>query len=371
MKHFKSILILLFILVVVSPVYCTARGTGQNDAVVIAMCRPSESQIKNIEQLYERDIITLNRIILIGVYHEDETTDYEAAKAYVKENELYWVTFEMVTGKVDIKDLFKKNAWTGQFKAIFDKTDAIIFTGGSDIPPAVYGEDNNLLTDADTPIRCLYEVSFFFHLIGGSQNPGFTPFLESRTGYPVLGICLGSQTMNVAAGGTLYQDIPSQAYGFKTVQDVLKAGREKIHSSRYIRALYPLEEDLPPAFHRIKFKKGSSFIKRLKMKETGTPYILTSHHQGMKDLGKDLKTAATSMDGKIVEILEHRNFKNVVGVQFHPEYYPLYMKGRFYKEKPGAPLDFNLRSFLNGHPPSMSFHKAIWQWFSQAAGNEK
>jgi hypothetical protein len=91
----------------------------------------------------------------------------------------------------------------------------------------------------------------------------------------------------------------------------------------------------------------------------------------MKDLGKNVVTAATSMDGKIVEIIEHRNFKNVVGVQFHPEYYPLYMKGRFYSEKPGAPLDFNLREFLTGNPPSLPFHKAIWQWFSEAAGNEK
>lgn len=370
MKHIKAILILVFILMLVSPVYCRSEENRRNEAVVIAMCRPQLNQIKNIEQLYEKDIITLNNITLIGVYHEDESLDYQPALEYVEENNLSWVTFEKVKGKVAVDDLFKKNEWTSQFRAIFDKTDAVIFTGGSDIPPAVYGEEHNLLTEADTPVRCLYEVSFLFHLIGGSRNPGFIPFLETRSNYPVLGICLGAQTMNVAAGGTLYQDIPSQVYGFKTVQDVLKAGQDNIHSSRYLEALYPLEkDDLAPAFHRIRLIKDSPFIKRLKMKETGTPYILTSHHQGMKELGKDLVPAALSMDGKIVEIIEHRNFKNVIGVQFHPEYFPLYMKSRFFAEKPGGPLDFNLRDFLNRHSPSMSFHKAVWLWFSEAAAN--
>ncbi len=367
MNHFKSILVILFILLMVSLNASGEQLSHQKDEIVIAMCQPSVSQVKNIEQLYEKDIITLNEIKLIGIYHENESTDYELAKSYVEKNELFWVTFEKITGKVDLGNLFGKNKWTEQFKDIFDRTDGIIFTGGADIPPAVFSEENDLLTVADTPNRCLYEVSFIFHLIGGSQNPQFVSFLENRPNYTVLGLCLGAQTLNVGAGGSLYQDIPSQVYGFKTVQQVLKAGEEKIHSSRYIRALFPLGEDLPPAFHRIKFKKSSTFMKRLKMKKSDIPYVLTSHHQAVKQLGKDFKIAATSMDGKVVEIIEHQRYKNVLGVQFHPEYYPLYQKGQYYKEKPGDDtLRFNLRAFLQEHPPSMKFHRAIWQWFSQA-----
>jgi len=367
MNHFKSILVILFILLMVSLNASDEQIYHQTDEIVIAMCQPTVSQIKNIEQLYEKDIITLNKIKLIGIYHENESTDYEPAKAYVEENKLFWVAFEKITGKVDVENLFRRNIWTEQFKDIFDHTHGIIFTGGADIPPAVFGEEDDLLTVADTPNRCLYEVSFIFHLIGGSQNPQFLSLLETRPNYTVLGLCLGAQTLNVGAGGSLYQDIPSQVYGFKTVQQVLKAGEEKIHSSRYIKALHPLEEDLAPAFHRIKFKKSSTFMKRLKMKKDNTPYVLTSHHQTMKRLGKGLKVAATSMDGKVVEIIEHQRYKNVLGVQFHPEYYPLYQKGRYYKEKPGDDtLHFNLRTFLQEHPPSMKFHRAIWEWFSKA-----
>ncbi len=70
------------------------------------------------------------------------------------------------------------------------------------------------------------------------------------------------------------------------------------------------------------------------------------------------------MDGKIVEVVEHRKYKHVLGVQFHPEYYPLYQKGLYLKEEPGDELNFNPREFLLAHEPSMTFHKAIWQWFS-------
>lgn len=364
MKHFKMkinwLLIFIFVLVTVAP----AANAG--DEIIFAMCRPALSQIKNIEQLYEKNIITLDKIKLIGVYHEDESTDYALAKAYVAENKLFWVGFATIKGTVALGDLFKQNQWTDQFRAIFNRTHGIIFTGGMDIPPAVFGEEDLLLTEATTPNRTFYELSFLFHLIGGSQNPQFVSFLETRKDYVVLGICLGAQTMNVAAGGSLYQDIPSQVYGLKTVQQVLRGGRERIHSSRYIRALHPREQGLPPAFHRIKLKKGSIWIKRMKMKKSDTPYILTSHHQALKKLGKDLKVNATSMDGKIIEAVEHKRYKNVLGVQFHPEYYPLYQKGRYYRENPGGELNFNLRLFLIGHPPAMAFHKALWQWFSDA-----
>jgi putative glutamine amidotransferase len=104
----------------------------------------------------------------------------------------------------------------------------------------------------------------------------------------------------------------------------------------------------------------------MEMKETDNPFILSSHHQALKELGKDLFITATSMDGKIIEAVDHKKYKNVLGIQFHPEPYSLYQKGRYFKKAPGEPLDFNLRYFLEDNPPSMAFHKKIWQWFSQA-----
>lgn len=359
-KHF---LLVLGLLVFLGPVLAV-EGPQPERERVLAMCAPSVGQIKNIVDLYEKDILTLRRLKLVCVFHEDELTDYTPSYEYVKNEKLTWVTFEKITGQVDFKDLFRENRWTPQFKRIFEASDGIIFTGGMDIPPALYGEENNLLTDASTPIRTTYEVSFLFHLVGGNRNPGFSPFLEVRKDYPLLAICLGAQTLNVASGGTLIQDIPSEVFGLKSMEQVLRSGPGQIHSAIYYKSLHAAVGDLPPAFHPIAFKKGSMFVKRMAMAGSDRPYVLTSHHQAVKKLGQDLWVSAVSLDGKIVEALEHRKYRNVLGVQFHPEPFSLYRKGLYYREKADGELALNLRGFLIDHPPSMAFHHRLWAWFS-------
>lgn len=345
-------------------------GIEKNKTFTIAMCRPKISQIKNIEQLLEKDIITFDRIHLVGIFHESESDRYKHVKKYVRKHGLSWVEFKVLKGKVKPADYFKENLWTDQFKKIVETTDGIIFPGGWDFPPSIYNEDPILMSDVRTPIRHTYEVSFLFHLLGGSRNPQFVPLLETKKDYTVLGICLGCQTMNVACGGSLYQDIPQQVYNLNTPGEVLKLGKDAIHSSRYLEALNPLDKKLGPAFHRIKFVKESLFTNIMKMKMSDTPYVLTSHHQAIKKLGKDLEVIATSMDGKIVEGIGHLKYKNVLGIQFHPEVYALYMKNKFYQEAPGKKRNFNLRKFLLGNPPTMDFHKKIWTWFCSSIENE-
>jgi putative glutamine amidotransferase len=216
----------------------------------------------------------------------------------------------------------------------------------------------------------MYEVSFLFHLVGGKQNPPFIPFLTSRPEYPILAICLGAQTLNVAAGGTLVQDIPGEIYGCQTMEQVLRLDPENIHSSTYTKKLNILEDDLAPAFHRIRLKGDSIFVQKMDMKESDHPYILTSHHQAVEGLGRGLVVTATSMDGRVVEAVAHIKFKNVLGVQFHPEYEGLFRKGRFFKRGPGESQTWNLRRFLLDHPPSMKFHQKLWQWFARALRNQ-
>jgi len=359
----KRFLLALGLLALMVPVF-SAQAPQVEKERVLAMCAPSVGQIKNIVDLYEKDIISLRRLKLVCIFHENELTDYTPAFEYVKSEKLTWVSFEKITGPVEPADLFRENPWTPQFRRIFEASDGIIFTGGMDIPPALYGEENSLLTDASTPIRTTYEVSFLFHLVGGNRNPGFIPFLEAREDYPVLAICLGAQTLNVAAGGTLIQDIPSEVYGLKTMEQVLRSGPGQIHSALYYKSLHAAVGDLPPAFHPIAFKKGSMFVKRMAMDGSDRPYVLTSHHQAVKKLGQDLWVSAVSLDGKIVEALEHRKYPNVLGVQFHPEPYALYRKGLYYRETAGGELGLNLRSFLIDRPPSMTFHRHLWAWFS-------
>jgi putative glutamine amidotransferase len=247
----------------------------------------------------------------------------------------------------------------------------ILFTGGMDIPPALYGKETGLLTEPTTPARHLYEVSFLFHLLGGERNPSFTPFLAGRRDFPILAICLGLQSLNAACGGTLVQDIPTEVYGRKTVEEVLAAGPDQVHSGVYMEKLYPNDTELMYAFHRIRLGRDSVFVRRLGMADGDLPYVATAHHQAIARLGANLRVTATSLDGKIVEAVEHARFANVLGIQFHPERHTLYRKGFLQREKTGAPLSFNPLAFLQAHPPSYSFHLAIWKWFSEQVSAQK
>lgn len=362
-QSIKKIFVCLALLALFCPI------SEASDVPSIVMCRPTQKQIQNIECLRNRGLLDLEDFQLICVYHEDENTSYNLPKIYRMIKGISWVRFVAITGAVRLNEVYKENTWTPQFQKIFNESGGIIFTGGMDIPPVLFGEKTSLLSDASTPVRTLYEVSFLFHLIGGSQNPGFVPMLASRKYYPVLGLCLGSQTMNVAAGGTMIQDIPSEIYGCNTAEDVLKFPRDRIHSSRYVSAVHPAEFDLAYAFHRIRILPDTFFTRVLKMKTSDTPYVLSSHHQGIEKLGRDITVIARSMDGKIVEAISHNKYPNVLGVQFHPENNNLFKADKFYREAPGKKKDFNPLIFLKKNPPSYEFHKKIWKWFSDAVQN--
>jgi putative glutamine amidotransferase len=82
-------------------------------------------------------------------------------------------------------------------------------------------------------------------------------------------------------------------------------------------------------------------------------------------LGKRIKIAATSLDGKVVEAIEHEKYPNVFGLQFHPEFPVLYDYEKKFRLTPQDTEEKSLRSILESNPPSFDFHKNIWAWFSQ------
>jgi putative glutamine amidotransferase len=368
----KLIRSLIVLLLVSAALAATEAHDFPPGVPVIAMTHPTRFQVMNIVEMFEKNIIPLDSLVLLGIYHEDELANgeeakaYEEAAAYVRENGITYVRFHKITGRVEHKDLFRENLWTPQFQEIFAAASGIIFTGGMDIPPALYGQGTSLLTEPTTPARHLYEVSFLFHLLGSSRNPLFAPLLAGRRDFPVLAICLGLQSLNVADGGTLVQDIPSEVYGQKTVEEVLASDPDSIHSSAYLEKLYPNDDSLKYPFHRIRLGKESLFLRKMGFSSSDLPYVATAHHQAIAKLGFNLRVTASSLDGKIVEAVEHARFANVLGIQFHPERHTLYRKGLLMRAGTDAPLDFNPLAFLKGHPPTYEFHLAIWKWFAEA-----
>ncbi|HZX10900.1 MAG TPA: gamma-glutamyl-gamma-aminobutyrate hydrolase family protein, partial [Acidobacteriota bacterium] len=260
------------------------------------------------------------------------------------------------------ENLFQENDLTSEFKKIISKSDGIIFFGGADIPPYIYGEKTDLLTSIRTPVRHFLELSFVFHLLGGHQNNDLIPLLESQPDFPVLGICLGEQTLNVGTGGTMIQDIWSEKYGKNFLEDIISLSKKNWHNNPYSR-LYPEKNLFRYNLHPIKLSPEGIFVERFGFSAQDTPLICSSHHQAVDDLGKGMKVCATTLDEQIIEAIQHKKYKNVLGIQFHPEFPLLWDPEASFLFSPKDEKEFIPLETLKNSPPSFSLHKKIWSWF--------
>lgn len=180
--------------------------------------------------------------------------------------------------------------------------DGLILQGGADIDPRVYGEEpGNLLGPIDS-VRDRFELELL---------RGF-----AAAGKPVLGVCRGMQLINVAFGGTLYQDL--EAAGVSS----------RAHRSAELYDEHAHELDLIDGSWLQGLYSGA---KRAR--------VNSIHHQGVDKLGEGLVLNAVSTDG-VVECVRHEGYDFLVGVQWHPEFHD----ARFPALLPAEPL---LNAFLD------------------------
>lgn len=160
--------------------------------------------------------------------------------------------------------------------------DGFLFPGGPDIEPLLYGEARMAKCEGGIPER---DTSEFLMLDKAISS-----------GKPIFGVCRGCQVMNVAMGGTLYQDF--EACGFRT--DLVHVQTE--------------EDGLPT--HSVEIEPGTPLAEAL----GGRAMISVNsfHHQGIKKLGEGLKAQARATDG-LVESFYKPGHRFYWGVQWHPE----------------------------------------------------
>jgi putative glutamine amidotransferase len=165
---------------------------------------------------------------------------------------------------------------------IVSDLDGIVLAGGDDFDPAGYGEERHPTVDPMDERR--------------QQNDLSLARLARERGIPTLGICLGVQVMNVAAGGTLVQDINSQLE------------TNIVHES----------DASDRVRHDVMIESGTKLSKILPVRQLN---VNSSHHQAIKDIGEGLRATAHAPDG-IVEGLEDPRHPFYLGVQWHPEDMP-------------------------------------------------
>ena len=162
--------------------------------------------------------------------------------------------------------------------------DGIILTGGEDINPLEYNDTSNIKVcgkinfSRDTLERKLFDFAF-------------------KNKLPLIGVCRGMQMMNVASGGTLYGDIPTEI-GTTVIHrnngEVMHEIALSCENIKYIKLIFPLLKD--------------------------TFLVNSWHHQGLKDISQNLNVIARSYDGLAEAVVMNDSVHPfMIAVQFHPE----------------------------------------------------
>ena len=332
---------------------------------VLVITHPTQSLVKHYITLVRSHVLQVHDLKIVGIYHESEAEDYAATRAYLAREKIDWISLRPVHCKLTSDDVYRANDCREEFADILAHSSGMVFNGGADIQPSLYGEPQLMSTQVETPRRHTFEVALLVQLLGSSRANDVRPLLATRQDYPILGICVGMQTMNVAAGGTLWQDIPTQLYHQETVEAALSASPTTWHRN-HSHELGVSEQVANGVMHPLHLLPGApAFMLDACDRGTHEPQVLCIHHQAINKLGPGYVVYGTSDDGKIVEAIGRLDFPNVVGVQFHPERTPLYNPKEAAMLSPKA-TEYNfIYSTLAKDPYSKAFNTGIWKWLGQ------
>ena len=174
-----------------------------------------------------------------------------------------------------------------EVKDILEQVDALLLQGGSDLSPLSYHEEPVKKDWEGDKERDDYEIELVREAISANK--------------PILGICRGLQLINVALGGSLYQDIPSQLHS-----PVKHRDWEVYDGLKHEIVLTP-DQSLEEMYKGIPQRK-----------------IISVHHQAIKDIGEDLLIEARSKEDGIIEAIRLNSHEHdrpfIMGIQWHPEY---------------------------------------------------
>lgn len=172
-------------------------------------------------------------------------------------------------------------------RTLYDLLDGLLLSGGEDVDPAHYGEPRHEKCGPVSPDRDEVELT----LTRWAMDEG----------KPLLAICRGIQVLNVALGGSLYQDIQAQVQG--AGKHDWRPGTPRNHLS-----------------HTVIVVPHTRLAHILGALNSPRPlyWVNSLHHQAIKDVAPGLTVAARAPDG-IVEAVEAEDHPFAIGVQWHPE----------------------------------------------------
>ncbi|GIK87177.1 MAG: type 1 glutamine amidotransferase [Burkholderiales bacterium] len=232
-------------------------------------------------------------MIRIGIsasfFHADDTRPIFKGMTlqYIEQNLAHWLMQrDVLTFMIPSPDGGTRRAASRvTLDAYASALDGLVLMGGSDVCPESYGERALRPEWNGDRVRDDYEIGLHRAFVA--------------QGKPVLGVCRGAQVVNVAHGGTLWQDIGSQLPHALNHRDW---------------AIYAQN------CHATSIVPGSGLARLY----PGTTLVKTNsvHHQAVRDLGRDLVVEAWSEPDRLVEAIRWTGPSYVFAVQWHPEFHP-------------------------------------------------
>lgn len=168
-------------------------------------------------------------------------------------------------------------------RSLYERVDAILFAGGNDIDPALFGEKPHPTVSDVSALRDKVEM----WLMRWSLEEG----------RPILGVCRGMELLNIARGGNLHQDIATT---------LPEASDHNLSTAA---------KDIEHVAHVLRLEPASRLAHIVQTTSLGTN---THHHQAINKLGDKLRAVAWAEDG-VVEAIEDPSHQFIIGVQSHPE----------------------------------------------------
>ena len=168
---------------------------------------------------------------------------------------------------------------------VVGRVDGVLLTGGGDIDPALYGAEPHATFEAAEPGRDAFDIALVKAAVAANV--------------PVLAICRGMQVLNVAFGGDLVQDIPTEVNG---------ALHHDVREPRFAIA------------HEVWLSPTSTLFTLMKddLEDGESCPVNSRHHQAVRHLGAGLEVVGTAPDG-VIEAVERTGARFCLAVQWHPE----------------------------------------------------
>jgi putative glutamine amidotransferase len=272
-----------------------ARGDGlpryqrSNDTPLALAGRVLSSRWRALRDRFSRDF--MRRTLRIGVsariFHPEPGSTGLRSKnlQYLEESIAQWVmsrdVLVFMVPTVNTGGLLHPSNITLRHYA--RHLDGLVLQGGADVSPQTYSEAATRPEWGGDRARDLYELELLHEFVDA--------------GKPVLGICRGCQLINVAFGGSLYQDVATD----------VPAAMAHVHT------------DYDAHRHAIVFPPGSSLGRMFP--DQRRPVVNSIHHQAVKDLGRDVAIEAISDPDGIIEAIRYQRADFVMGLQWHPEFH--------------------------------------------------